>query len=61
MTESWTRPILYTPPHMASAKERQWIGLDENEMEYIRNAWGLQTYEAIKETENMLRVKNMQG
>ena len=38
--------------------KKPWIGLTVEEMEYIRNAWGLSTYRIMEDTEAKLKEKN---
>ena len=38
--------------------QRTWVGLTPEEMEYIRNAWGLSTYRIMEDTEAKLKEKN---
>jgi len=45
-------PLYTHPPH------RTWVGLTPEEMEYIRNAWGLSTYRIMEDTEAKLKEKN---
>ena len=45
--------------HYWQAKaQRTWVGLTPEEMEYIRNAWGLSTYRIMEDTEAKLKEKN---
>ncbi len=36
----------------------KWVGLTKEEMDVIRNTWGLNTYRSIQDTENLLKGKN---
>jgi len=38
--------------------KREWVGLTDEEMEYIRNAWGVSNYRVIEDTEAKLKEKN---
>lgn len=54
------QPLYTTSPTVATplAAQRQWVGLTKEEIDVIRNTWGLNTCRAIQDTENLLKARN---
>ena len=55
---AWKRPIIYTPPHMEAQSKHEWVGLTDDEVKELVDAFYGTDIHRLKAIEAKLKEKN---